>query len=86
MLVAQSLDPTILPQSSRLPANLAGMGGLQFGGFDALAKGVITMIHIYRIAADAPVVGSGAARVRSHQTPANSLLRTLGVGNEISGN
>jgi Flp pilus assembly protein TadD len=31
MLVAQSLNPIILPQFARLPANLAGMEGLLYG-------------------------------------------------------
>jgi len=44
MLVAQSLDPTILPQCSRLPADLAVMEGLLFGAFDALADGVVRMV------------------------------------------
>jgi hypothetical protein len=46
MLVAQSLDPTVFPQSPGLAANLAGMEGLLYGGFDALVNGVIRMVHM----------------------------------------
>ena len=37
VLVALGLNPIAFPQCSRLPANLAGMEGLLFAGFDALA-------------------------------------------------
>ena len=46
MLVAQSLDPLSFPQSPRLPADLASMEGLLLGGFEAMANGVIRMIHV----------------------------------------
>jgi hypothetical protein len=46
MLIAQSLDPTILPQSPGLPATLAGMEGLLPRGKDALADGVTLVIHV----------------------------------------
>jgi hypothetical protein len=46
MLVAQGLDPTVFPQSAGLTANLAGMEGLLYGGFDALVNGVIRMVHM----------------------------------------
>jgi hypothetical protein len=35
MLIAQSLNPTILPQFFRFPANLACAQGCALGGFDA---------------------------------------------------
>jgi hypothetical protein len=38
MLTAQSLDPTVIPQFAWLPADLAGMEGLLYGGFDALVN------------------------------------------------
>jgi len=46
VLIAQSLDPITFPQLPRLPANLAGMEGLLYGGFDALADGVIRVVHM----------------------------------------
>jgi hypothetical protein len=46
MLIAQSLDPTTFPPLSRLPANLAGADGFQFGSFDAWANGVIRVVHV----------------------------------------
>ena len=46
VLVALGLNPIAFPQCSRLPANLAGMEGLLFGGFDALADRVIRVIHV----------------------------------------
>ena len=44
-LVAQGLNPIAFPQRSWLPANLAGMEGLLFGGIDALADGIIRIVH-----------------------------------------
>jgi hypothetical protein len=41
MLVAQNLDPPTFPQCSRLPTNLAAAGRFHFGGFEALAYGVM---------------------------------------------
>ena len=52
MLVAQSLDPTILPQFSQLPADLASMEGLPFSGGDTLANGVTCLIHVDAQAAE----------------------------------
>ena len=46
VLVTQSLDPTILPQFSRLTADLAGAIGFLLGDFDTLAHGVVCMIHV----------------------------------------
>ncbi len=46
VLVAQGLNPIAFPQRSWLPANLAGMEGLLFGGFDALADRVIRVVHM----------------------------------------
>ena len=46
MPVAHGLDPTVFPQFARLTANLAGMEGLLYGGFDALVNGVIRMVHM----------------------------------------
>jgi hypothetical protein len=43
---SHSLDPITFPQCSRLPADLAGMEGLLFGGFDALADGVVPIVHM----------------------------------------
>jgi hypothetical protein len=40
MLVAQRLSPTTFPPFSPLAADLAGMEGLLYGGFDALVNGV----------------------------------------------
>lgn len=45
-LAAQGLNPIAFPHCSRLPANLAGMEGLLFGGIDALADGVIRIVHM----------------------------------------
>jgi len=50
MLVAQSFDPTILPQSPGLPTDLAGMEGLLLGGKDALADGFTFVIHVAQAA------------------------------------
>jgi hypothetical protein len=46
MPAAQGLDPTMLPQCSRLPADLAGMEGLLYGGFEAVANSIIRIVHI----------------------------------------
>jgi hypothetical protein len=40
-LVAQGLDPTAFPQFPRSPANLAGVEGFLFGGFEALPNYVV---------------------------------------------
>jgi hypothetical protein len=40
------LNLIIIPLFSRLAANLARTKGLKFGGKDALANGVIRMIHV----------------------------------------
>jgi hypothetical protein len=36
VFIAQGLDPTSLPQSARLAANLASMEGFLLGGFEAV--------------------------------------------------
>jgi hypothetical protein len=41
MLIAQSPNPSVFPQCSRLTANLASAEGLVCGDFDALANGFI---------------------------------------------
>ena len=47
MLVAQSLDPTILPQSSRLAADFTGAERFLYGGFDALADSFfLPTVHV----------------------------------------
>lgn len=46
MLVAQSLNPLSFPPLPRLPADLAGMEALLYGGFDALADGVVRIVHM----------------------------------------
>jgi len=46
VLVALGLNPIAFPQCSWLPANLPGMEGLLFGGFDALADRVIRVVHM----------------------------------------
>ena len=56
-LVAQSLDPITFPQCSRLPTDLAGMEGFRYGGFDALADGVVRIVHIDTQPAKFLVVG-----------------------------
>ena len=37
VFIAQGLDPTSLPQSARLAANLASMEGFPLGGFEAVS-------------------------------------------------
>jgi hypothetical protein len=46
MYVAQGLDPAAFPLFPRLPANLASTEGFPYGGFDALANGVIRIIDV----------------------------------------
>jgi hypothetical protein len=46
VFVAQSPAPIVLPLSSRLSANLAGVEGFLYGGVDALADGVTFVIHV----------------------------------------
>jgi len=45
VFVAQSPAPIVLPLSSRLSANLAGVERFLYCGFDALADGVTFVIH-----------------------------------------
>jgi hypothetical protein len=51
MLIAQGLNPIILPQSPGLTANLASVEGFLFGGF-TLANGLICVIHVDAQAAE----------------------------------
>jgi hypothetical protein len=42
----KSLNPTTFPPLPRLAANLAGTEGFLFGGEEALANGLIRVIHV----------------------------------------
>jgi hypothetical protein len=46
MQVTQRLNPTAFPPLSRLAADLAGMEGFLYGGFDALTNGVVRTVHM----------------------------------------
>ena len=74
MLVAQSLDPTAFPQFSRLPTNLASTERFPFGGFDALANGVICTFTWMR----SPPNFSFTCRISNWRTVACSNSATKG--------